>query len=211
MFAFLRGVIQSKEITGGTIDRLVLDVVGVGFELWMSTRTVLSIGQLGDEVIVHTWMSIRETEITLFGFQSAEERKLFQLLQTVNGVGPRLALSIVGTLGVKTVIDAILSEDTKTVSQTPGVGPKVAQRIVLELQTKVEEFAAKIGAGSDVTSVDSSVKQEVRSILEGAGYTGTEIAMALKKAEDEEILSEDVDVESIVRFSLKVLGSKSLV
>lgn len=207
MFAFLRGQISSTEITGGPVDRLVLDVSGVGFEIWMASRTLLSIGQIGDDVTVHTWLSVRETELTLFGFQSAAERKLFQLLQTVSGVGPRLALGAVGTLGVKTVIDAISAEDVKTISQAPGLGPKVAQRIVLELSSKIEEFSVRLGTRAEPIHMTGQVHEEVRAILEGLGYTGTEVNMALGRAKEEDL---GEDVESLVRFSLKVLGAGSL-
>ena len=205
MFAFLRGVISSKDVAGNTIERLVLDVSGVGFEMWMAGRALANLGRPGDEVTVHTWMSVRETELTLFGFQSAEERKLFQLLQTVSGVGPRLALAKVGTLGVSGVVDAVLAEDKKSISQTPGVGPKVAQRIVLELRSKIEEFSGKLGAAGETINFDTDVSVEVRAILENLGYTGTEVAMALKRAREDELPCEDV--ESVVRYSLKVLGS----
>lgn len=208
MFAFLRGQISSTEITGGPVDRLVLDVSGVGFEIWMASRTLLSIGKIGDDVTVHTWLSVRETELTLFGFQSPAERKLFQLLQTVSGVGPRLALGTVGCLGVKTVIDAIAAEDVKTISQAPGVGPKVAQRIVLELSAKIEEFSVRLGTRAEPVHISGHVHEEVRAILEGLGYTGTEVNMALGRAKEEDDLGEDV--ESLVRFSLKVLGAGSL-
>jgi Holliday junction DNA helicase RuvA len=174
----------------------------------MASRTLLSIGKLGDDVTIHTWLSVRETELTLFGFESAAERKLFQLLQTVSGVGPRLALGTVGTLGVKTVVDAISTEDAKTISQAPGVGPKVAQRIVLELNSKIEEFAARLGTRAEPVHMSGRLHEEVRAILEGLGYTGTEVNMALGRAKDEDDLGEDV--ESLVRYSLKVLGAASL-
>lgn len=208
MFAFLKGIVQTKDLTSGSVSRLVLDVSGVGFELWMANRSLLNIGKVGEEVIVHTWMSVRETEITLFGFETADERQLFQILQTVSGVGPKLALAIVGTLGVKMVVDAVLSEDTKTISQAPGVGSKVAQRIVLELHSKIEEFAAKLGASHEPMRMASEVHEEARVILGGLGYTVTEISMALRKAQSEGELSEDV--ESLVRYSLRVLGASTV-
>lgn len=208
MFAFLKGVIHSKDLTGSTVNRLVIEVSGVGFELWMATRSLLNIGKPGDEAVIHTYMAVRETEITLFGFESVDERQLFLILQTVSGVGPKLALAIVGTLGPKLLVDAILAEDTKTISQTPGVGPKVAQRIALELHAKIEEFSSKMGAPLEPVKVKGEVQEEVRAILTGLGYTVTEIAMALRKAQLEESVSEDV--ESLVRYSLKVLGASAL-
>jgi Holliday junction DNA helicase RuvA len=208
MFAFLKGVIHSKDLSGGTVNRLVIDVSGVGFEVWMATRSLLNVGKQGEEATIHTYMAVRETEFTLFGFESAEERQLFLILLTVSGVGPKLALAIVGTLGVKLLVDAVLSEDTKTISQTPGVGPKVAQRIALELHSKIEEFSSKMGAPLEPVKVKGEIQEEVRAILTGLGYTVTEISMALRKSQLEENVSEDV--ESLVRYSLKVLGASAL-
>lgn len=207
MFAFLKGVIHSKDLSGGAVNRLVIDVSGVGFELLMATRSLLNVPKPGEEALIHTFMSVRETEITLFGFESADERQIFLILQTVSGVGPKLALAIVGTLGVKLIVDAILSEDIKTISQTPGVGPKVAQRIALELKTKIEEFGSKLGGPLEPVTVAADIQEEVRSILTNLGYTVTEVGMALRKAQSEETLSEDV--ESLVRYSLKVLGTSA--
>lgn len=209
MLAYLKGEIRAKDMTGGQHDRLVLDVGGIGFELTVSKRTLLSQGAIGDETKVPVSLIIRETEWTLFGFASEEERELFAILQSVTGIGPKLALAIVGTLGVKQLVDAVLSENQKVISQAPGVGSKVAQRIILELKTKIEEWVSKKGIGASTDDKASSqVESEVEAILEGLGYTATEINMALKKAresEDEQI----VDVEELVRFTLKLLGAAS--
>jgi len=149
MLAFLRGTIHSKEMTGGPADRLVLDVHGVGFDLTVSRRTLVAVGQAGDEVTVHTALIIRENEWNVFGFASQEERDFFGLLQSVTGIGPKLALGLVGTLGPKHLAEAILTDDQKLITQAPGVGAKVAQRIILELKTKVEEWTRQRGMASE--------------------------------------------------------------
>ena len=209
MFAYLKGTIYGKDSTGGPVDRLVLDVSGVGFEIWMATRTLLTIGEVGDEVLVHTWLAVRENDMTVFGFARVEERKMFQLLQTVSGVGPRLALAIVGTFGVKQFVEGVNAEDKKLISQAPGVGQKVAQRIVLELKSKVDQLveAAERGSASE-SGITGAQHEEVRAILEGLGYTTTEINMALK-----EVVSKGEslgDIEDMVRNCLKILGSLSV-
>ncbi len=99
MFAFLRGTIHSKDMQSGPADRLVLDVGGVGYELSVSRRTLVSLGAVGEDAMVFTCLSIRETEWTIFGFSSTEERQIFSLLQSVSGIGPKLALALVATLG----------------------------------------------------------------------------------------------------------------
>jgi Holliday junction DNA helicase RuvA len=207
MLAYLHGTIALKEMTTGQADRLVLDVGGVGFELTVSRRTLMLLGLPGDEATVHTALTIRETEWNLFGFATQDERVIFGLLQSVSGIGPKLALALVGTLGPQQLAEAILAGDQKMISQAPGVGAKVAQRIILELKAKIEDWTKQRGLTVDTPAGWSTVAEEVRNILEGLGYTGTEINMVLKKARDEKM---EEDVESLVRFSLKVLGAASI-
>ena len=207
MLAYLHGTIALKEMTTGQADRLVLDVGGVGFELTVSRRTLMLLGLPGDEATVHTALTIRETEWNLFGFATQDERQVFGLLQSVSGIGPKLALALVGTLGPQQLAEAILAGDQKMISQAPGVGTKVAQRIILELKAKIEDWTKQRGLTAEAPAGWSTIAEEVRNILEGLGYTGTEVNMALKKAREEKL---DEDVESLVRYSLKVLGAASI-
>ncbi|HEY9717958.1 MAG TPA: Holliday junction branch migration protein RuvA [Trichormus sp.] len=205
MFAFLRGTIFSKEMLAGPADRLVLDVGGIGYELSVSRRTLISLGQPGEEAMVYTSLSIRENEWIVFGFATGEERQIFALLQSVSGIGPKLALGLVATLGPQELAEAILSEDQKLISQAPGVGLKVAQRLILELKSKMEDWLQQRQIAVEPRrGARNQVQEEVRSILEGLGYTATEINIALKKAKDEAV---DEEVEQLVRFSLRVLGA----
>lgn len=204
MLAYLRGTLQTREVSGGPADRIVIDVSGVGFELLVSARTAVSCGDIGDTVTVHTSLSIRENEWTIFGFSSKDEREMFSLLQSVTGVGPKLALALVGTLGTTQIAEAITNEDQKMLSQAPGVGSKVAQRIILELKSKVEDWQRNRGMAPVAALGKARFMDEARSILEGLGYTPTEINHAFKTAQDEEVPD---DVEVLVRHSLKVLGS----
>ncbi len=205
MLAYLRGTVHSKEVTGGPAERLVLDVSGVGFELVVSPRTLMLCGQPGDQVTIHTSLAIRETDWTIFGFASIHEREMFTLLQSVSGVGPKLALAVVATLSPEQLAAAIIAEDHKLISQAPGVGAKVAQRIILELKSKVEDWQSKRGIAQAVSPQSRTpALEEVRAILEGLGYTAVEINLALQKAEEEQL---DSDVELLVRHSLKMLGA----
>jgi holliday junction DNA helicase RuvA len=203
MIAYLRGTLQSRTITGGPVDRIVIDVAGVGFELLVAKRTALSC-EIGATVTVHTSVAIRETEWTIFGFASTDEREMFGLLQSVSGVGPKLALALVGTLGSSQIADAIIAEDHKLLSQAPGVGSKVAQRIILELRPKMEEWQRGRGTPVGPTLNKNEQMEEARAILEGLGYTLTEINIAFKKAQEESVAD---DVEILVRHSLKLLGA----
>lgn len=203
VIAFIRGILQSREISGGPADRLVIDVGGVGFETLVARSTSAQVGELGQEVTIHTALSIRETEWQLFGFASTQEKEMFGLLQSVTGVGPKMALSLVGTLGPQRIVEAIAAEDQKTLSQAPGVGAKVAQRMILELKSKTEEWQIRRGTQKAPAGTNAG-RDETRQILADLGYTLTEINQAFKRLPED---ADDDDVEQLVRQSLKVLGT----
>ncbi|MBX9688292.1 MAG: Holliday junction branch migration protein RuvA [Candidatus Obscuribacterales bacterium] len=203
VIAFLKGILQAREISGGPTDRIVIDVGGVGFEALVARTTSVQVGEIGQEVNIHTSLSIRENEWQLFGFASAEDKEMFGLLQSVSGVGPKMALSLVGTLGPARIADSIQADDSKSLSQAPGVGPKLAQRIILELKAKTEEWQIKKGTQSAPVS-KSAGRNEARQILEELGYTLTEINHAFKRLPED---ADDGDVEALVSQSLKVLSA----
>jgi holliday junction DNA helicase RuvA len=205
MLSYLSGTIQKKEISGGTQDKLVLDVGGVGLEIYVTHTTLLTLGQLGEAVTIHTSLSIKETEWNIFGFATAQEKELFALLQSVSGIGPKLALTLVGSFAPAQLAQAIMDEDSDLITQAPGVGPKVAQRIVLELKSKIKDWHKKSQLASTTDGEGKSgTSEEVRAILTNLGYTVSEISMAFAEAKKAGVPQ---DVESIVRFSLKVLGA----
>lgn len=203
MISFLRGNLHAKHVTGGPVDRLTVDVGGVGFELSVARTTLAQCGQPGDDITIFTALSIRENDWQMFGFATAGEREMFYLVQSVSGVGPKLALSLVGTLGPEQIASAVLSGDVKLLSAAPGVGAKVAQRIILELKGKMEEWQMSAGGQAGAPVSTNATRQEARAILEGLGYTLTEINAAFKDTGSEL----DADVELLVRHSLKVLGA----
>lgn len=205
MFAYFRGTVQGRDALGGPQDRLVIDVGGIGYELLVSPQTMARLPEIGGEATVYASLAVRENDFTLYGFSTKSDKDMFLLLQSVTGVGPKLALTLVGTLGTDQIIDAIANEDQKLLSHAPGVGAKVAQRIILELKNKLDNWRrGGISLGSVATTGSAAAVEEARAILENLGYTPTEINMAFKAAHENE-LSQDVEV--LVRHSLKVLGS----
>ena len=210
MLAYLKGTIEGREITGGPVDKVLLDVNDIGYELNMAHASALSVGAVGDAVKIFVSVAIRETEWTIFGFKSPHERQLFNLLQSVSGIGPKLALGCVGALGVETLVEAILSDNPKMISQAPGVGPKVAQKIIIDLKSKIEDFARSIemddaSGDRDQNSSNKQIYEEAIEILANLGYTATEIHQAIKKVKES---SADVDsAEEVMRLSLKILGA----
>lgn len=202
MLAYLRGVLQSKQAAS---SRAIIEISGVGFLVNVSPRTLSALPEAGEEAIVYTSLAVRENDWTLFGFATEADKEMFELLQSVSGVGPKMALGLVGTLGADELAQAISCDDQKMVSQAPGVGAKMAQRIILELKSKVDQWADQRPASAP-SFKSKAVAAEVRSILAGLGYTPTEINLALKQTQE---AGADEDVENMVRLSLKVLSAQA--
>src|SRR3954468_18311055 len=136
MIGKLKGLIDSYGE-----DFVILDVGGVGYQVHCSARTLQALPALGQAAVLSIETYVREDQIKLFGFRSDIEREWFRLLQTVQGVGAKVALSVLGTLKVSELANAVAMRDKATVSRSPGVGNKVAERIVTELKDKVPAFA----------------------------------------------------------------------
>lgn len=208
MFAYIKGIIQEKEALSPLVHRAVVECHGFGLEIQVSQNTLLQLPQIGEPVTVQTVFFVKETEFLLFGFSTLEEKELFLLLTSVSGIGPKLALALLGTLTPQQLADAVLEEDQKAISQAPGVGAKVAGRIILELKNKVESWQQKNLVHKSGPSAKTSVAmEETRSILTGLGYSPSEIAHVLSIIKQDEI---GEDVEGLVRESLKLLGSEKL-
>ncbi len=137
MIGKLRGIVDSY----GT-DYVIIDVGGVGYQVHCSQRTLAALPPPGQPATLSIETYVREDQIKLFGFPSDVEREWFRLLQTVQGVGAKVALSVLGTLRPSELATAIAMRDKAAVARSPGVGPKVAERIVTELKDKAPEFAA---------------------------------------------------------------------
>lgn len=144
MIAMLTGRIAAKSTT-----HVVLDVGGVGFSVAMSTASIATLPAEGDEVTVHTHLHVREDELALFGFESAEEKGLFEQLITVSGVGPKVALSVLSSLSPAAFADAVATEDVARLSTVPGIGRKTAQRMILDLKDRL----SLTGVAAPVTAV----------------------------------------------------------
>jgi holliday junction DNA helicase RuvA len=205
MLSFLKGIVYAKQITGGFFGKLIIDVGGVGFEAVVSERTLHTAGSVGSPIVLNTCLAVRENEWTLYGFLQIEERELFTLLQSVNGVGPKVALALVATIEAKQLAQAIARGDHKTLSQAPGVGTRMAQRLGLELKPKIEEWLEQKSFSilPELNQPNKAI-QEVQAILGGLGYTGTEIAMVLQSVIADSETPQDV--ESLVAASLRRLN-----
>lgn len=188
MIGHIRG-----SILGVVPDRVVVDVGGVGYEVTMTPRSIAQMGGRGETVSLNTHLHVREDGMILFGFLSAEERDLFRVLLGASGVGPKVALSILGVLSPQELTRAVAAEDIDALTRAPGVGKRGAQKIVLDLKPRIADLEAEILDG------DSNLSR-VRQALEGLGYSGPEIREALSS------LDSSLPLQDLIRSALKELA-----
>ena len=191
-------------------DWLILDVGGVGYLVSCSAFTLRKVPAKGEllSLLIDTY--VREDQLRLFGFATADERDWFRLLQSVQGVGARHALAMLGALGPSGLADAIALEDKKSITKAPGVGPKLAARIVSELQGKApapQHLAAVLGGGGDepdgVPGAGSAVRDAI-SALVNLGYAQAQAATAIATARKSR--DGDASAETLIRVGLKELA-----
>lgn len=204
MIGKLKGVVDSYGD-----DYLILDVQGVGYQVHCSTKTMETLPQVGEAATLSIDTHVRETEIKLFGFSSDLEREWFRLLQNVQGVGAKVALAILGTLAPGDLASAIALQDKAMVARSPGVGPKVAQRIVLELKNKAPALSGdatgtiglqqELGEGVAPSTVSDAVSA-LTNLGYGAPQASGAVAAAVKEA------GEDADTQTLIRLGLKELA-----
>ncbi|MDE1883086.1 MAG: Holliday junction branch migration protein RuvA [Rhodospirillales bacterium] len=196
MIARLRGIVESIED-----GRCVMDVNGVGYLVFCSTRTLGALPDGMATLLIET--QVREDAISLYGFYTAAEREWFRLLTTVQGVGAKVALGILSALSPDQLIGAIAGQDKGALTRAPGVGPKLAVRILTELQSKAGVMP---GGGAEKFSTPNlrGVGAEVLSALTNLGYKRMEAEAALAKAMAEH--GEGAEFDVLIRAGLKALA-----
>lgn len=197
MISYIKGMLE--DMSPGMV---VVDNHGIGYQMMVPMRGE-SFPKIGQEIKIYTHMHVREDDVSLFGFLSKEEKEAFELLIGVNGIGPKVGLSVLSTLSVYELKMAVISEDVKTISKTPGLGPKGAKKLILELKDKLSfEELEEDGVGAEIfdTSADSS--DSVMITIEGLvslGYSKSEAAIAVNKVED----AKDLTPEELLKKALK--------
>ena len=177
----------------------VVNVNGVGFQVYMPSSTLSALGAIGKEVHLHTQLVMRDDGLSLYGFGTPEELQLFQLLTTVSGIGPKLGMAILSAMNVEKVSMAIAGSDTDLLKTIPGIGKKTAERLVLELKDK-------IGAGLLATTGVQFAPEngDVIAALTSLGYSISEAGRAVASISS----SEDLSLEEKVRLALQYFGGK---
>lgn len=201
MIYSLNGILKTVEP-----NFLVVDVQGVGFGVKTTMTTIARLPQTGEKVFLHTYTSVREDAIELFGFSDGEELNCFKMLITVNGVGPKAALSILSDHTPEQFALAVASGDAKLLTRSAGIGLKTAQRIVLELKDKVSKEQVASGVVSTgsagVSRVATGNASEAISALVVLGYAQSDAASVVTS------LSQDLSVEEMIKAGLRALSSR---
>ncbi len=192
MIASLSGLVQEVYP-----DSLVIEIGGVGLQVYVPAATRDRV-QPGDRLFLHTHLVVREDLLALYGFESREGREYFNLLLGVNGVGPRLALSVLSTLSIDAIRRAVFHEQSEVLSRVPGVGKKTAQKILLHLQDRLHMVA-----GLEPVATMSDADTEVLAALTALGYSVVEAQAALQS------LPRDTapDVETRLRLALQYFAT----
>lgn len=191
------------EVLSIGLDHVVVEVGGVGLAV-QATPSTLATLRRGEQVRMHTAFVVREDSMTLFGFVDVEARELFGLLQTVSGIGPRLALAALAVLDPDKLRNALAEGNITVLTQVPGIGRKGAERLTLELRDKV---TAQAGAAdlAPAQSAGGAVRAEVVDALVGLGFAAKQAEQAVEQALAE---SADADTPKVLRTALTTLGRK---
>lgn len=199
----------------GTIEALgddwaLIDVSGVCYEVHCSPRTLVSLPQVGEAATLSIETHVREDQIKLFGFATDAERAWFRLLQSVQGVGAKVALAVLGTLSPQDLANAVALQDKAQVSRSPGVGPKVAQRIVSELKDKIPNMVLSGQPGAALSTVGAQTAPDVPaaadavSALTNLGYAHAQASVAVAAASRK--AGEGSETAELIRLGLKELA-----
>ena len=207
MLAYIKGELAAK-----ARGYIIIDVGGLGYKIFMSDLSMENVGKIGDIIKVHTYYKVTENDVSIFGFNTQEELRLFELLLSVSGIGAKTAITMLGTIEPSDFAIAIISNDIGTLKKLPGIGTKTAQRIVLELKDKlkkeqqIEELSVanqKSMAIQKAIEKDSK-EEEAFTALQVLGYNSKEIEKAMEKIIDKQNMS----LEEIIKTALKELSIK---
>jgi holliday junction DNA helicase RuvA len=201
MIDYLKGCLISA-VPG----KAIVDVGGVGLALEMPPAADDLSPRIGEEILIYTRLLVKDDELILYGFRAAEERKLFNLVLSVSGFGPRLALSLLSIFTVSQLYVAVLEENIAQLCRAPGVGKKAAQRLILELKEKLPKvISAEELAGGPLVSSGSSMIDDITEALCALGYSPGEAAVAVSRVVEE---NKDASREELLKLALKNMVRK---
>lgn len=200
MIRFVKGILEEK-----TDSKIIIDNNGLGFEVFVPGSVLAQMPPVGKEVKVYTYFHVREELMQLYGFLSKLDLKMFELLITVNGIGPKGALGILSVFSADELRMSIFAGDAKSISKAPGIGKKTAEKMILELKDKID-FADSIESYANLNTRDTSIelsnaRTDAIEALVALGYSQTESVKVVQGIE----VTEDTDSEAILKEALKKL------
>lgn len=206
MYSFLKGTIIAKQQNTPFGTFLILDVNDIGFSIMVNKKTLDKLPKEGSKITIYTQLVHREDTMYLCGFYSPQERDLFNFLQSVSGIGVKVALKLLSELEPMQIISSVIKQDYKALAKSKGIGPKIAQRIVLELKDKMvnwrPEFEKQPNLSTEIQQLESYIEAE--SVLISLGYSNEEIKEALNVAMER--VSDQEDTELLLQEALKWLS-----
>jgi Holliday junction DNA helicase RuvA len=201
MIALINGKIAHKGIS-----HIVVDVQGVGYRIFIPLTTFYELPEAGQSVTLHVHTQVKQDAINLFGFYTLQERDLFQLMISVSGIGPKIAMNILSGIAAQELLQAISSGDLGKLVSVPGVGKKMAERLVLELKEKVikKMMADQIPIADDRHKASQLIKEDVLSALVNLGYKNNMARDALDKVI--QLSKEELSLDQLLKKTLKILA-----
>ena len=198
MFAYIKGSLEMK-----SSGYIVIDINGLGYKIFMSQNNIDSIGELHNIIKVFTYVKVREDDISIFGFKTQEELKMFELLISVSGVGAKSALVMLSCIEPSDFAIAVISNDVKVLTKVPGIGNKSAQRIILELKDKLkeEQLEEKLKDSSKRLKDNSENINEAISGLMVLGYSKKDIEKAFEHLDIDNLSIEDLIKKGLILLS----------
>lgn len=201
MYSYVRGTLAEVEI-----DHIVIDVNGIGYNIYIPANCLDYLPGVGEECKIHTYLYLREDAMLLYGFLTKDDLALFKQLLTVSGIGPKGAIGILSALSADDLRFAILAGDSKAIAKAPGIGAKTAQRVILELKDKMsleDAFEKKLeNEKLHVASPNNQVKNDAVMALTALGYSSSESLKAVSRVE----ITPDMDVEEVLKQALKQMS-----
>lgn len=198
MFAYIKGSLEEK-----SSNYIVIEVMGIGYKIFMGESIINTLGELGDIIKIYTHYHVREDDISLYGFKTNEELRMFELLISVSGVGAKSALTMISSIEPSEFAIAVISNDTSKLVKVPGIGAKTAARIVLELKDKLKNEQAMTKENKEVKMaiIDNETINEAISALQVLGYHKKEIEKVLEKLDLKEMSLEEIIKQGLLYLS----------
>jgi len=199
MISYIKGIIADIEENG-----VVVECNGIGYHIFMPATALAGYIHVGDEMKIHTYLQVKEDDMQLYGFLTKDDLKIYKLLLSVNGIGPKAGLGVLSGLTADEIRFAVLSDDVAAISKAPGIGKKTAQKLILELKDKLnlqDAFEQKLVNQNQLAgdALSEDARKETVQALVALGYSNSDALRAVKQVDD----AMDMDTEQLLKAALK--------